>query len=120
MRNIFIGAATIAALTCSAALFAATNDNTVHRSVEVHYTDMNANTADGARALYARLRSAAKAACGTAPGSDLASRSDFNACRSEALSVAVAKVGSRNLTALHRSSVSPLELARFDDAVKSR
>ena len=120
MRNIFIGAAAIAALAGSAALFAATDANSVQHSVAVRYAGLNANSTEGASALYARLRSAATAACGTAPGRGLAAVSDFNACRSDALSEAVARVGSRTLTALHRSSVSPLELARFDSAAKVR
>ncbi len=120
MKHIFIGAAAIAALAGSASLFAHTSENSVQRAVAVHYDDLNANSAEGAKALYSRLRSAARSACGTEPGRDLDSRSDFNGCRADALSLAVADVGSRTLTALHRSSVSPLELARFDSAVKSR
>ncbi len=88
MRNIFIGAAAIAALAGSAALFAATDANSVQHSVAVRYAGLNANSTEGASALYARLRSAAKAACGTAPGRGLAAVSDFNACRSDALSEA--------------------------------
>ena len=120
MRNIFIGAAAIAALAGSAALFAATGENVVRRSVTVHYTDLNVNSADGAKALYSRLKSAARQACGSEPGRDLASLSDFNGCRADALSLAVADVGSRTLTALHRASVSSLELARFDSVVTVR
>lgn len=120
MRNIFIGVTAIVALAGSAALFAATGENVVQRSVTVHYKDLNLNSADGAKALYSRLRSAAKQACGPEPGRDLASRSDFNGCRADALSLAVAHVGSRMLTALHRASVSPLELARFDSVVTVR
>lgn len=120
MKHIFIGAAAIAALAGSASLFADASGNVVQRSVAVHYGDLNADSADGAQALYARLRSAAKSACGTEPERDLASRSDFNACRADALSLAVVDVSSRTLTALHRSSVSPLELARFDSVVTAR
>jgi UrcA family protein len=120
MRKVIIGAAAIAAVVGSAALFAATGENMVQRSVAVHYDGHSADSTAGARVLYTRLRAAANKACGTEPGRDLASRTDFNACRADALSVAVANVGSRTLTALHRSSVSPLDLARFDSAVKSR
>ncbi len=120
MRNIFIGAAALAALAGSAVLHAATGANTVQHSVAVHFNGRSADSADGAKALYARLRAAAKTACGTDPGRDLDARTDFNACRADALSAAVAEVGSRTLTALHRSSVSPLELARFDSVAKTR
>lgn len=120
MKNMLIGAAALAAFAGSAVLFAATGGNVVQRSVTVNYADLNADSAEGAKILYSRLKHAATKACGTEPGRDLASRSDFNACRADALSVAVTQVGSRTLTALHRSSVSPLELARFDSATTAR
>lgn len=121
MKSIFIGAAAIAALAGSVALFAGTPDgNVARRSVAVHYQDLNVNSDVGAQRLYARLKSAARRACGEHPDRDLAAISDYNRCRADALSAAVADVGSRALTALHRSSVSRLELARFDSVVTAR
>ncbi|MBV6424589.1 MAG: hypothetical protein NAOJABEB_02402 [Steroidobacteraceae bacterium] len=122
MKSIFIGAAALAALAGSATLFAGTDagNNVVQRSVTVHYQDLNADSQAGAERLYARLKAAARRACGSESGRDLAAVSDYNHCRADALSTAVARVGSRTLTALHRTKVSPLELARFDSAVSAR
>lgn len=121
MKAIFIGAAAIAAFAGSATIFAGTDDsNVVQRSVAVHYQDLDANSAAGAEHLYARLKAAARRACGSENGRDLAAVMDYNHCRADALSLAVAQVGSRTLTALHRTRVSPLELARFDSVVISR
>lgn len=120
MKAIFFGAAALAALACSATVFAEPGSNADVRSVAVRYADVNANSSQGAETLYARLKAAAKSACGTAPGLDLASRHDFNTCRADALGRAVSDVNSRALTALHRSSMSPIELARFDSALIAR
>lgn len=94
--------------------------NSVRRTVEVHYLVRRANSKAGATRLYERLKSAARRACGTASGRALAEISDFNRCRVDALSAAIADVGSRTLTALHRSRASALELARFEDMLKNR
>lgn len=94
--------------------------NVVRRSVAVHYLALDTNTKAGALRLYGRLKSAARRACGTASGRGLAAIRDFNRCRADALSAAIADVGSRTLAALHRSRTSPLELARFDHMLKSR
>lgn len=121
MKSIFIGAAAVAALAGNVALFAGIPDhNVVQRSVAVHYQDLEADSRAGAERLYARLKSAARRACGGAPERGLAAVSDYNRCRADALSAAVADVGSRTLTALHRSSISRLELARFDSAMAAR
>ncbi|GMU70007.1 MAG: hypothetical protein AMXMBFR37_23390 [Steroidobacteraceae bacterium] len=120
MKNLILGAAAIAAFACSATVFADFGDNVTVHKVYVHYSDLNANSAQGAEALYARLKSAAKTACGGEPGRGLDAFADFRQCRSDALSQAVADVGSRTLTALHRTHLPPLELARFDGLVSVR
>jgi UrcA family protein len=120
MKQIIFGTAAIAALACSAAVFASTDGLLAVREVPVHYSDLNVNSSQGAANLYARLRSAARTACGSEPGSSLRERADFSNCRADALSQAVADVNSRALTALHRTQISPLELARFDNAFTAR
>ncbi|MBX3695630.1 MAG: UrcA family protein, partial [Steroidobacteraceae bacterium] len=93
MKNLIFSAAAIAALACSATVFADFGDNVAVHKVYVHYSDLNANSAQGAEALYARLKSAAKTACGTDPGRSLDAIVDFRQCRSDALSKAVTDVG---------------------------
>lgn len=120
MKRIIFGAAACAALACSAAVFASAGTLLTVREVPVHYGDLNVNSSQGAERLYARLRSAAKRACGSEPGRSLAERAAFDHCRMDALSQAVSVVNSRALTALHRSQISTLELARFDNGFTAR
>lgn len=120
MKQIFLGAAAFAAFACSAAVFASADDLLTVREVPVHYSDLNVNSSQGAEVLYARLKSAAKAACGSDRGSRLDERIAFDHCRADALSQAVSDVNSRALTALHRTRISPLELARFDNGFTAR
>lgn len=120
MKNILLGAATVVAFVASAAVFADHGANVTVREVSVGYSDVEANSAPGAARLYARLKSAARAACGTDPGRALDAQIDFQRCRADALSAAVNDVHSRALTALHRSRLSPLELARLDGMASAR
>lgn len=120
MKRIILGAAAFAAMACSAAVFASADKHLIVRQVTVHYGDLNANSSQGAEKLYARLKSASKTACGGDQGRRLALRKDFNACREDALSNAVSDINSRTLTALHRTQISPLELARFDNGRTAR
>jgi len=120
MKRIIFGAAACAALACSAAVFANADAQLIVRSVPVHYSDLNANSAQGAEQLYARLKSAAKKACGSEAGRSLGERAAFDHCRMDAISQAVTDVNSRTLTALHRSQIPALELARFDNGFTAR
>jgi UrcA family protein len=71
--------------------------------VVVKYGDLNLASADGTRTLYARLRAAARQACGDViSGRNLQSYLSYEACYSDALDGAVSKVGSARLQALHR------------------
>ncbi len=92
----------------------------VQRSVAVHYLRSSVNTEWGAQRLYGRLKSAARRACGTVSGRELAAIRDFERCRADALSKAIADVGSRTLTALHRARTPRLSLAGFDHKAAAR
>jgi UrcA family protein len=73
-------------------------------SVTVRYADLNLNTAEGVEALYARLRAAARKACGPQPSRALVERIDWRTCYTEALEIAVRNVQSEQLSVLHRES----------------
>jgi len=120
MKRIMFGAGAFAVLACSATVFAGTDGQFIVREVPVHYSDLNVNSSQGAQQLYARLKSAAKTACGSEPDRRLDQRVAFDHCRMDALSEAVSEVNSRTLTALHRARIAPLELARFDNAYTTR
>ena len=77
---------------------------TVTTPVQVSYDDLNLANPAGAKALYARLKSAAEKACGSRPsGRDLQLSLDYQACYDGALDKAVRKVNSGQLQALHRT-----------------
>lgn len=74
----------------------------VTTSVKVSYADLDISDAAGARTLYARIRSAAREACGPEPAVlDLRDAAGYNACHEQAVSKAVNRVGSEQLHALH-------------------
>lgn len=67
----------------------------------VAYGDLNLETADGARVLYARLRYAAQAVCSPFDGRDLSRQIRWRACYDHAIASAVAKIDRPRVTALH-------------------
>lgn len=75
-----------------------------HEDVVVRYADLNLNSADGAKTLYARLSWAAKRACGGTPMSPaLDGKAYFDACYDRTLDHAVDKVDSQQVRVLHAS-----------------
>jgi UrcA family protein len=82
----------------------AAEQSAVVPSVTVRYADLNLNTAEGVEALYARLRAAARKACGPQPSRALVERIDWRTCYTAALEAAVSNVKSEQLSALHRES----------------
>lgn len=74
----------------------------VRTAVKVSYADLDLSETAGARTLYARLKSAAREACGPEPSlRDLRSTADYQACYERALNKAVLGVDSQRLHALH-------------------
>ena len=74
----------------------------VTTSVRVSYADLDIADAAGARTLYARIKSAAREACGPEPAVlDLRDAAGYNACYEQAVAKAVNRVGSEQLQALH-------------------
>jgi UrcA family protein len=75
------------------------------KSAVVRYDDLSLDSAAGVKTLYARLSIAADQVCGSAPGRvELRQVMAFRSCHASALNDAVAKIGNRNLQALHRAS----------------
>ena len=71
--------------------------------VTVTYADLNLENEEGAKALYTRLQSASRKACGSTPTeiSGIIGLMSFNRCYREALEEAVAKIDNENLTRIH-------------------
>jgi UrcA family protein len=72
----------------------------------VIYGDLNIDSEQGAKMLYARLRGAAKDVCFPFEGRDLIQKSLWRSCFDNAVAAAVLRVNKPNVTALHNQSVS--------------
>jgi UrcA family protein len=83
--------------------WAAPDDNQVARSVVVRYSDLDLSRPKDARTLYYRLHAAARWACSNigVQEDNLASLSEYHRCIRDALTKAVASVGSEQLTEIH-------------------
>ena len=99
-RTLLLGIAS--GLSLAAHAGEAQHPNQVTSSVKVSYADLDISRAAGARTLYARIRSAAREACGPEPAVlDLRDAAGYNACYEQAVAKAVNRVGSEQLHALH-------------------
>lgn len=67
----------------------------------VRFDDLNLASEAGARTLYARLRAAARAVCGSGTTRDMAMNRQHEACYAAALAAAVRHVDAHALTSLH-------------------
>jgi UrcA family protein len=70
----------------------------------VSYADLNLNSTAGAKTLYQRIRTAAKAVCGSPYERMHRMQKAARACVQHAIDDAVTQVGNRNLTALHEAT----------------
>lgn len=71
------------------------------REITVRFADLNLETQAGIETLYSRLNGAARTVCGTADRGDLNANDQVKECRRSAIDAAVAKIGSKALTAHH-------------------
>lgn len=112
--------ALLAGICTAAPLYAGTvAAATTTQSVTVNFGDLNLQSEAGVRALYARIQAATRVVCSPEPAGDRLAMLEFKACRTEALSNAVARVGSPALAALHRSKAGgapPVRMASSTDA----
>jgi len=75
---------------------------TKNPDVIVNYGDLNINSAQGAKVLYARLGTAAAKVCGNEYWTkELARQFQYQACYDDAMDRAVEKIGKPQVQALH-------------------
>jgi UrcA family protein len=72
----------------------------------VAYGDLNLDSEQGAKALYARLRNGAEDVCSSLEGRDLAFKKLWQSCFDSAVASAVAQINRTGLTTLHNRTVS--------------
>jgi UrcA family protein len=72
----------------------------------VAYGDLNLDSQQGTKALYARLRSGAEDVCFSFEGRDLALKKLWQSCFDNAMASAVAQINRPGLTTLHNQTVS--------------
>ena len=75
--------------------------------ITVSYADLNAESEQGAKVLYARIRLAARSVCSSLDGRDLVSHLHWQFCFDTAVSSAVSQVNKPRVTALYRAQQSP-------------
>jgi UrcA family protein len=72
----------------------------------VAYGDLNLDAEQGAKVLYARLRSAAQSVCYPLEGRDLSRKSRWQSCFDTAVASAVAQVNKTTVSALHNQTIN--------------
>jgi len=72
----------------------------------VAYGDLNLDSEQGAKALYARLRNGAEDVCSSLEGRDLAFKKLWQSCFDNAVAGAVTQINRSGLTTLHNQTVS--------------
>ena len=82
---------------------ATAGETEAHRTMTVNYDDLNIHSDQGAKALYSRLRTAARRVCINFQGKELRQKEQWMNCFNESLARAVTAVNQERLTALHRS-----------------
>jgi UrcA family protein len=82
-----------------------------NRSI-VTFGDLNLDSEQGTRALYARLRNGAEDVCSSFQGRDLFFKRVWQSCFNQALTAAVEHVNSPSLTTLHNQVVNRPKIYR--------
>jgi UrcA family protein len=72
----------------------------------VSYGDLNLDSEQGAKVLYARLRNAAQNVCSSLEGRDLIQKRIWQGCFDNAIAGAVGQVNKARVTALHNQMVN--------------
>jgi UrcA family protein len=101
-RHALIGIATLVAL-ATANLATATSEADAPRSTVVHYGNLDLSRPEHARRLYARIKRAARMVCDNNPSSDIKRLNEYEKCLGQAVTEAVEKVHSEQVTAIHRA-----------------
>jgi UrcA family protein len=106
IRNV-LSAAIVGTLVSGYALSAGAADATEARSTTVKFGDLNVSSPEGAAALYARIRSAAKTVCSPIEATDFPFRTAFEVCVHKAIADAVTKVNRMELYAVYNQHNRP-------------
>jgi UrcA family protein len=101
-RHALIAIGMLAAL-AGANLAAATPDIGEPRTTVVRYADLDPSRPGDARRLYDRIKRAARAVCDNDPSSDLERLREYEKCLGQAVTEAVEKVQSEEVSAIHRA-----------------
>lgn len=99
--TLVFAACLLGAATGAAAAATAAGDSAQVRTTRVAYGDLNLATAEGSRALYARIESAARQVCGPYDARNLAEVAAARACQARAVAQAVSDVHSPMLAATY-------------------
>ncbi len=75
-------------------------------SRKVSYGDLNLDSTEGAKVLYARLRGAANDVCRPFEGRELILQRTWQTCFNDAVARAVAQVNKSTVTALHNQATN--------------
>jgi UrcA family protein len=81
-------------------------DEPEYDTTTVAYGDLNLDSQQGTKALYARLRNGAEDVCSSFEGRDLFFKRVWQACVDQAVATAVAQVNRAGLTTLHNQKVN--------------
>lgn len=100
-------AAIVGTLVSGFALPAGAADTTQTRSITVKFGDLNVSSPEGAAALYARIRSAAKSVCSPEQSPSDPFSTDFRACVHKAIADAVTKVNRMELYTVYNQHNTP-------------
>ena len=101
-RHALMGIPTLAAV-ATVNLAAATPEAHEPRSIVVHYADLDLSRPGDARRLYGRIKRAARNVCYNSPSSDLKRLREYEACLGQAVTAAVEKVQSEQVSAIRRA-----------------
>jgi UrcA family protein len=72
----------------------------------VNYGDLNLDSEQGAKVLYARIRSAAGTVCSSLDGRNLTEKKFWQGCFDKAVGSAVGQVNNTHVTALHNQMIN--------------
>ena len=113
LKTIFLSAAALALLGGAAPANASGQDNASH--MVVSYYDLDIQHAPGAARLLGRIRNAASRVCAPEPNiRDISDRQVYRACMDNAISEAVAAVGSPLVSDLLNGISKPVSIAKRD------
>jgi UrcA family protein len=98
--------ATLVVLACAAGSGPAMAQQAQFLTKTVAYGDLNIDSAQGARTLYARIRYAAQDVCSPLESRELARKRAWQSCVDTALASAVTKINQPMVTALYNQSAN--------------